>query len=198
MTRHITRSFTRLGPTAATAAIAASLALVAALVLTPAADAQRHGGFDRAERGDGPGAHHRGHREHGGHRGHRGGGDILPLRALGERLELTDAQKEQARELGETFRETTQPLRQEIHAHHQELQALLDGDGASASQVGELMLEIDAARDQIAIQRDGLIEDFEEILTPEQLERFEAFQERWQERKQARHDRRAERFGDDT
>jgi Spy/CpxP family protein refolding chaperone len=186
MTRHTTRSSTRL------TAIAAGLALAAALVITPAADAQRRGGFDRAERGGGHGAHHRGHR------GHHGGGDMLPLGALGHRLELTDAQKEQAKALGETFRETTEPLREEIHANHQELKTLLDGNGASATQVGELMLEIDAARDQIAIQRDGLIEDFKEILTPEQLERFEEFQERWQERQEARQERRADRFGDDS
>lgn len=190
MTRHTQRSFTRLG---GTAAIAATLALAAALVFTPDASAQRPG-FDRAERG-GPGFHHRGHRQH---RGYRGGGDMLPLRALAHRLELTDAQKEQAKALGETFRETTRPLREEIHGNHQELQALLDGDGASASAVGELMLEIDAARDQIEIQKDALIADFEEILTPEQLERFETFQERWQERKEERRTRRAERFGDDT
>ena len=156
------------------------LALATVLVAAPALLAQgpdgrgHHRGGERFGHGDG----------HGMHAG-------LPLRFLARHLDLTDAQIEETRALVEAFRTEVQPLHDELRVNHQELRALLDTESPDATAVGLLVLETDAARDQLRARREILVSDFAALLTTEQLERFEALQERWQ----ARRDKRGGRGG---
>lgn len=103
------------------------------------------------------------------------------LRAIARVVQLTPDQVEQTRTIFAGLRETTEPLRQQIPPLREALEDLLDADEPAACDVGQAVVDIDAIRDQIQDAREGAVAEFEGILTPEQLERWENFQEHCRE-----------------
>lgn len=153
------------------------LALLTALVAAPWAVAQPPGA------GDGPGFD-------AGHRGHRGHDRLHDLRFLARFLELTDEQIEQARTLHETARDQTQPIREDLRANRGVLRELLDAEAPDPVQVGRLVLDSHDLRGQLRDTRETLFEDFQAILTPEQLEKLETFRDAREARREQRKARR--------
>jgi Spy/CpxP family protein refolding chaperone len=101
--------------------------------------------------------------------------------AIARIVQLTPAQREQAREIFGELRQAVEPLRQQIPPLREAIEELLDADEPVACDVGQAVVDIDALRDQIQVARETAVTAFEAILTPEQLERWENFQEHCRE-----------------
>lgn len=105
---------------------------------------------------------------------------------IADHLDLTEAQRDQVRTLGEDLRATVEPLRESMGPLHESLRTALDATTPNATAVGEIVIEIDVARDQIKAATEAFIEDFEALLTPEQLELWEQWRENHGERGRGR------------
>lgn len=101
--------------------------------------------------------------------------------AIARIVQLTPAQREQAREIFGGLRQAVEPLRQQIPPLREAIEDLLDADEPVACDVGQAVVDIDVLRDQIQTAREAAVTEFEGILTPEQLERWESFQEHCRE-----------------
>jgi Spy/CpxP family protein refolding chaperone len=103
------------------------------------------------------------------------------LRAIARVVQLTPAQVEQVRGIFADLRAAVEPLRQQIPPLREALEELLDAEQPAACDVGQAVIDIDALRDQIQDARAAAVTEFEGILTPEQLDRWEEFQEHCRE-----------------
>jgi protein CpxP len=141
-----------------------------------------------AQPGRGPGYGHKmgGHGHGGGHHG---------FAAFGK-LDLTDDQKKQIRELMQDQRDAMKPLRQQEMEARKELREAIDG-GADATRVGQLTLALEGIRKQVRARHEAARDQIVSLLTPEQKEKYEELQaERkklMEERKERREDRRESR-----
>lgn len=144
-----------------------SLIALITLLITIAAVAQPR---PRGAAGPGPGP--------GGPEGMRGPGGprgILPPQALAEFLDLSDAQKEQAKALRTTLEEAVKPLREQTRANHEAIRAAVEAGNATAA--GEKLIANDRLREQIKAEHDKFVTAFEAILNAAQKAKFEVFQE---------------------
>lgn len=101
-------------------------------------------------------------------------------RHMFQALNLTDAQKQQARSIFAESRKSTEPLRQQLHQNRQALGAAAKAnDNAQIASLskssGELRSQLKAARTQTMAQ-------FFQILTPEQRAKAEKMQVRIEQR----------------
>ncbi len=95
--------------------------------------------------------------------------------ALVEYLGLTETQAEQWQALHEDFFTSNQALFDQRRDLQDQLHELLATDNSDAGQVGTLVLSIRGVSDQIRAAHDQLQEDLKALLTPDQVEKFEAF-----------------------
>lgn len=98
-------------------------------------------------------------------------------------LDLSEEQIKQAREIRENTRRQVQPLAEEQRALRQELRTALEGEAPSSEAVGSIVISLHQNRQQVRDLHQQALTDFEAILTPEQLERFQQFRERRQDRR---------------
>ena len=121
---------------------------------------------------------------------------------LADFLELTDEQIASWEAQQEATRAQLEPLREESQANRQELRDLLEGDAPDATVVGQTVLDGKALREQTQAIHEAAKADFEALLTAEQLERYETFQELRPDRRRGgrrgpgRRGGRGGRFGD--
>ena len=99
-------------------------------------------------------------------------------RAIAKYLGLSKDQATQWRGFTRELYETTEPLRDQIEPLAGALQDLLDGAAPAPAEVGQLVIEIDALRDEIRAARAEFQADFTAILTPAQLAKWEALRAR--------------------
>jgi Spy/CpxP family protein refolding chaperone len=110
----------------------------------------------------------------------RGGNpaDILRNpRALARFLKLTPAQVETTKQLLQTLHTTTKALYDQVEPLEDQLHGQLDAASPDACAVGNIVVQIDALRDQIRGAREDFDEAFSAILTPEQLAKYEALKD---------------------
>jgi Spy/CpxP family protein refolding chaperone len=100
-----------------------------------------------------------------------------PFRRLAFFLDLTEAQVSQAQAIFEAARAEAQPLREQRRTLLEQLRAALDAAEPDPAAVGALVIDLDANRQALRAVHEGALDDFEAILTPEQLERFEVLRE---------------------
>ena len=98
------------------------------------------------------------------------------LRAIARFLELTEEQVGQTRAIYGAFRQIVEPLREQIPPLREELAELLDGENPPACEVGQVVVDVDFLTDQIDEAKETADEEFEALLTDEQLVRWEEFQ----------------------
>lgn len=168
-------------------ALAALLALpVIALAQPPNAPGGGPGFGPRADvaGAGGPRAHGPAHR---GHRLFRDFGFVADF------LDLTEAQREQARNLHQELRERHRALRQERRTLRQEMRTELGAEAPDTSRIGELTVALHEQRQKGRALTEQAMADFEALLTEDQLESFrhlrQTLQERRQERREGRHQR---------
>ncbi len=112
----------------------------------------------------------------GGPQGQRGpGGQFLSPQLIAEFLNLTEAQKTQARTLHESQRATIQPLRDQVRANRAAVRDAVDA--GNAQQAGQLLIAGKAIRDQIKAAHDTFATQFEAMLTAEQKAKWAVIKE---------------------
>jgi Spy/CpxP family protein refolding chaperone len=89
-------------------------------------------------------------------------------RAIAKYLGLSKDQATQWRGFTRQLYETTEPLREQIEPLAGALKDQLEGAAPSPAEVGQLVIDIDALRDEIRAARAEFVADFTAILTPEQ------------------------------
>lgn len=99
------------------------------------------------------------------------------LRALARFLQLNEQQAQQTRAIFEAFRDAAEPLREQVPPLRESLSSLLDADNPAAAAVGEIVIDIDSLHDQIEEAREVADAEFEALLTGEQRDRWQQFQD---------------------
>jgi Spy/CpxP family protein refolding chaperone len=154
-------------------------AALAVLVLAPAlalagpgrSGAGRDGGFGLGEGVFGPGPFAAGAE------GEGPGGGLPPLPRLAFFLDLTADQVTQAQAIFDAAQAEIQPLREAQRPLSEQLRAALDAAEPDPAAVGALVIDLHANRQAIHAVLEGALDEFEAILTPEQLERFEVLRD---------------------
>ena len=97
-------------------------------------------------------------------------------RAIARYLGLSETQANQWKTLREALRAATQPLATQLEPLHTSLATELDKPSPDACTAGGFVVSIDGIRDQIETLRADYIADFEALLTPEQLVKWNALE----------------------
>lgn len=116
----------------------------------------------------------------GGRRGHRG----AMSEKLAQKLNLTDAQKQQIRDLGNTFRQDNKAFFQSTRQTRQELRAAKEANDTAKLQT--LKATADSQKAQMKQLREAQDAKILSILTPDQQAQFKALQAQRAERRQKR------------
>jgi Spy/CpxP family protein refolding chaperone len=103
---------------------------------------------------------------------------------LAQALQLTDAQKEQAKSIFEQVRQTAQPLNQQLQQNRQALAAAVKAN--DAGQIQQLALAQGTLHGQLVTIRSQAMAKFYTILTPEQRAKADELHSRVQQRMQRR------------
>ena len=164
--------------------VAAALALTAGLAF-----AAPQGGGERGHMGE------KCQMGAGDHAGHMGTGDDhgKMMGHMAEKLELSEAQKVQMKQLHEGFSTQHAPFRESMQATMTQLrEARQSGDTARAQQ---LAAELEGQRAQMQTQRQAMHEQMLTILTPDQKAKLEAMKAEKQNRKGEQKQRGAHQGG---
>jgi Spy/CpxP family protein refolding chaperone len=97
-------------------------------------------------------------------------------RAVARFLRLTPAQIEDVRDLRTALRTAVEPLRAQVQPLREQLGDLLEAANPVACTVGDLVVRIDGLTDRIHALQEDFEDDFEALLTPEQLVKWRALQ----------------------
>jgi protein CpxP len=122
--------------------------------------------------------------------GQRGGG--MEGRMF-SRLNLTDAQKEQMKQINQNFRDRTKSLHDELRAKHQELRQLQSGATFDEALATQKLTEIASVQSKLMGERFKLRQEMTSILTPEQKTQFEQLREQMKTRRNEFKPNRGER-----
>jgi Spy/CpxP family protein refolding chaperone len=99
-------------------------------------------------------------------------GALVDPRQLADYLQLDDAQRQQAREILATQRDTMRPLMEQGRSLREHLAQLLDDPQADSAALGNLVQQLHANRQQIEGARKGLDSKLSAILNPAQREKL--------------------------
>jgi periplasmic protein CpxP/Spy len=135
-----------------------------------------------------PGGRGRGERGWDGE-GKRGGHDGIGLGRFARNLNLSDAQKEQMRQIGQRHQEATKSLREQLRAQHRGEQGSFDGafNEAAVRSAAQARASVEV---ELEVARARMMAELYNVLTPEQ--KAQLAQER-EQRKQRRNERRTQR-----
>jgi Spy/CpxP family protein refolding chaperone len=97
-------------------------------------------------------------------------------RAIARYLRLSETQVAEWKTLREALHTATQPLIAQLEPLHTSLATELDKPSPDACTAGGFVVSIDHLRDQIEDLRADYISDFEALLTPEQLVKWNALE----------------------
>jgi len=124
---------------------------------------ERRGGRDKAGKGWGRGG--RGGRFGKGGHGHHGG--------MFRGIELTEDQKTRMKQIGESFRQRTQSLNQELRAKRQELRQASDGGTFNEALATQKMTETAGLQAKLMGERFKMRQEMQSVLTAEQKTQIE-------------------------
>src|SRR5262245_4900653 len=165
----------KLGIMALSAVMAATLAISAILAQAP------NGQSGSQEVGEGKGRF--GGYHHGFHgRGMRG--------AMFRALNLTDEQKAQMKQIRQSYRERTQPLRQELRAKMKGLRQANQGGAFNEALAAQTLTETAGLRAKLMGERFKLRQEMIASLTPEQKAKIEQMRERFKAKRAEREAKR--------
>jgi Spy/CpxP family protein refolding chaperone len=99
------------------------------------------------------------------HHGGFGGGDMEFLRGLN----LTDAQKEQARSIEKSAWEQAKPLMEQMHTLHEQVITTLLTAGSTQAQVAGIVAQEESIRNQLDTNRVATALQLRNLLTSDQL-----------------------------
>ena len=93
-----------------------------------------------------------------------------------EYLGLSPEQREQFKAMREEHRKEAEPLRAEGRELHERLRAALESDKADAAAVGKAALAVKEHREKMKASSEAFRARLRAQLTPEQVQKFEAFE----------------------
>lgn len=143
-------------------------------------DGERHGSKHHGEKRHG-GKRHGGKHQH----GKRQGGEQM-MRFMAKKLDMTDAQKTQIKELRTAQKAKMQPLREQSRTLRQEMMKLDTTSADYSTQVAALADKKANIDRQSFILKSELRQQFNAVLTDEQRAKMKSMQEKRQERMQKR------------
>src|SRR5262245_51379237 len=164
------KKINKLGVLALSTVMAATLAISAILAQAP-------NGQSSQETREGKGRFGRYHRGHHG-RGMRG--------AIFRELNLTDEQKAQMKQIRQSYRERTQPLRQELRAKSQGMRQANQGGAFNEALVTQTLTETAPLRAKLMGESFKLRQEMMAVLTPEQKAKIEQMREQFKARRAER------------
>jgi len=164
------RKINKLQVTAISALIAVTLAISAIL----AQSSSEQSGAQKQREGGGQFGRHHGH--HG--RWMRGG--------MYRALNLTDEQKAQMKQIRQSYRERTEPLRQELSAKMQGLRQANQGGAFDETLATQTLTETAGLRAKLMGEHFKLRQEMMAALTPEQKTRIEQMRERFKAKRAER------------
>ncbi len=121
----------------------------------------------------------KGRRDHAGQFGKRGGG----MGRLFSKLDLTDAQKAQIKQIHENSREELRPLKEQIRAKRQEIRQAQAGGTVDEALVRQKLTEIAPLEAKMMSERARIHQQTLSVLTPEQKTKLEQMREQFKSRR---------------
>jgi len=109
----------------------------------------------------------------GGWKGHGQQGD-----RLAKALDLSKEQTEQVKAIFRKHRDETAPLRKEIMSERRELRNLTQSEKPDEAAIREQVKKIAATGGDLAVRRARMSQEVRALLTPEQIRKFRALQEK--------------------
>jgi protein CpxP len=107
-------------------------------------------------------------------------------------INLTDAQKEQLKQINQNFQERTKSLRAELHAKRAELRSLNSGESFNESLAAQKLAETSALEAKMMGETFKLRQEIKSILTEEQKTQLEQMKSKRGGMKQRRGERTPE------
>jgi protein CpxP len=114
-------------------------------------------------------------------------------RRMFSKLNLTDAQKEQMKQIRQSFRERTKPFRQELRGKHQELRQANKGETFDEALVAQKLNEISTIQVKLMGEQFRLKQEMASVLTAEQKAQLDQMREQMKAKREEFKKRRAER-----
>ncbi|MBP2688704.1 MAG: hypothetical protein H6Q83_891 [Deltaproteobacteria bacterium] len=109
----------------------------------------------------------------GGWKGHGPQGD-----RLAKALDLSKEQTEQVKAIFRKHRDEAAPLRKEMVSGRRELRDLIQSDKLDEAAIREQVKKISATDGDLAVRRARMSQEVRAVLTPEQIQKFRALQEK--------------------
>ncbi|HYE72701.1 MAG TPA: Spy/CpxP family protein refolding chaperone [Blastocatellia bacterium] len=152
-----------------------ALALVSPFAQTPSTNNQQ---TDKQER-------------HAFGRHHKRGGKMFGR--LGQQLNLTDAQKAQMKQIGQSYRERTKALREQLQAKRQELREANQGGVFNEALATQKLTESAAIRAKLMGEQFRMRQEMMAVLTPEQKTQLDQLRQEFKNKREQFKSKRAER-----
>jgi len=130
-----------------------------------------------ADRGGNGGGRCAGEGRDGGWKGYGQEGDRLT-----KALDLSKEQSEQVKAIFLKHRDATAPLRKEMVSERRELRKLIQSDKLDEAGIREQVKKIAATDGDLAVRRARMSQEVRTVLTPEQIRKFRALQEKRDQR----------------
>ena len=113
-----------------------------------------------------------------GHMMHRmpgpdGGDAAMFMMHIADELNLTQDQRDEAKQIHEAVFEKAKPLMEQHHAQMEEIEALLDAGKSTAQEIGTKVIAAHATRKQLEAIHDDAKAQFTALLTDEQKAKLE-------------------------
>ncbi len=127
--------------------------------------------------------------------GGRGGDSMVPPEQVLERLGITEGQLEQIMQLREGARTELGLLQEDLKEYRQQAKTLLESGAPDPAEVGNNVIWAHSVGEEIRALRQSLREEFESILTADQLTALEEFNSNRHRRRGSRQGFRGSRDG---
>lgn len=106
---------------------------------------------------------------------------------IADMLDLTQEQKDAAKQIHEATFEKARPIMEQHHAQMEEIETLLDSGKVTAQEIGTKVIAAHATRTQLQAIHEEAMAQFKALLTDEQKAKFETMEEHHSEMKMMIH-----------
>lgn len=96
---------------------------------------------------------------------------------IAEMLDLTQEQRDAAKQIHEATFEKAKPVMEQHHTQMEEIETLLDAGNVTAQEIGTKLIAAHATKTQLKAIHEGAMEQFKALLTDEQKAKFEKMEE---------------------
>jgi protein CpxP len=100
------------------------------------------------------------------------------IQRIVDRLDLTDDQRAQMKQIHIEPREETETLREQMSAAHDRLAALIDAEQFDETAIREAAAQFAEYQTELFVSRAAVQQELREILTPEQFEQMKEMREK--------------------